>query len=439
MQIGHTDAGCLCGDKLRQTPVETVNRVRPDVPRRGANVPKGDEVSLTRGASSILSQEIRQVLSSEFNFRFKASAGYGDQTSARGSAAIDVKSLGRALLAASPLRAGDYLGALRQKVQDAAEATRNLVGGGNSIIDGALGQIEGGLDDLEADAARNVESSASVLSYESRLRQRSMIKIRTQEGDVVKFDLRRMESIEASDVSLSNGSVSLTETEVDISSRSRMFLKVKGDINEAEMAAIQAVFSQAVAAAEEFYGGDIAAAFDELSGMEFDADQLAGVKVRFRERVETNLSFASIQNFEPAPVATPPPAVDPRAEIPVVESVPLDVIKPKVEDQEPAPTKPAVGPVVPPDSDVAAPVILKPALPGSGPIDSLTDLLADFISRSNNGFEQDGGTYRYYFSESFKLQILKSVLEVSVPDGAKGATDVATNVIDAVNESVDED
>ncbi|MDJ0909812.1 MAG: hypothetical protein QNI99_11505 [Woeseiaceae bacterium] len=439
MQIGHTDGSCYCDDKRRPSPVESVNRVPPDVKRADTNAGKSDQVSLTRGDTSILSREIRQVLLSEFNFQFKASSRYGDQPAARGPVAIDIKALGRALLSASPLGARDYLGTLRQKVQDAADATRNLVGGNRPGIDSALGQINDGLDKLDAEASRNVASSASVLSYESRVKQRSVINIRTQEGDVVKLDLRRRESIEASDVAFSNGNASLTETEIDFSSRSRMFLTVKGDINEAEMAAIQTVIAQASAAADEFYSGDLAAAFDELSGMEFDADQLARVKVRFRERVETNISFASLQSFEPAPVTAPPPAADPRTEIPVVKSVPIDVIEPAAEKTEPAPAEPKVVPRVDTESDEAAPIILKPAAPAVDPIEGLADLLADFIKRSNNGFEPEGGSFRYYFSESFKLDLLKSVLEVAAPEEARGATEAAAQIVDAVNENEDAD
>ncbi len=439
MNTGQIDAGSLFGTSARRLPAESVGNERSDAQRTDGNAVKRDEVSLTRRSLSILSREIRQVLSSEFNFRLKAAAGYGEEASVRGRIATDVKAAGKALLAASPLSARDQLGALRQSVQEAAEQTRNVAGSSDSDIDGALGQIEDGLDELDSEASRNVTSSASVLSYESRLRQRSVINIRTQEGDVVKLDLRRMESIEASDVSLSNGSASFTATEIDISSRSRMFLKVKGDINEGEMAAIQAVVSQAAAAADEFYGGDMAAAFDGLAGMEFDTDQLSRVKVRFRERLETNVSFASIQRFEPAPVAAPAPAVDPRLETPDSESAPIDVVNPEPRRPEPAPFKLGVLPAGTPERVEVAPGASEPAAPTVDPIKGLSDLLADFINRTNDGFELEGGTYRYYYSESFKLQLLKSVMQVAAPDETGSAAEVAANAIDAVNETADSD
>ncbi len=437
MQTGQIDAGSLFGTIARRLPSDFPGSAPASAPQRDTNAQQGDQVSLARRSLSILSREIRQVLSSELNFRFKAAGGYGEEASVRGRVATDVRAAGRALLAATPLGARDQLGALRQKIQQAADQTRDIVGSNRTDIDAALGDIEDGLNELDGEASRNVGSSAAVLSYESKLKQRSVINIRTQEGDVVRLDLRRRESIEASDVALSNGSVSLTSTEVDISSRSRMFLKVKGDINEAEMAAIQAVFSQASAAAEEFYGGDLAAAFDELSGMEFDTEQLARVKVRFRERLETNFSYASVQTFEPAPIASPTPATDPRAEQPEVKSVPLDVIKPVPNEPAAAPVEPKTTPLVAPESDEAAPVILQPGVPAADPLDSLGELLADFIRRSNSGFELEGGNYRFFYSESFKLELLKSVLEVAAPDESASATEAAANVIDAVSQTAD--
>lgn len=436
MDIGQIDAGRVLDQLSRRLPGDFATGPRTDAARTDGNARQGDDVSLARRSLSILGREIRQVLSSEFNFRFKAAPGYGDAATGRGRIASDVKATGRALLAATPLGASDQLSALRERIQNAAAETRGIVGN-SSDVDSALGQIEDTLDDLDTEAARNVASSASVLSYESRLKQRSVITIRTQEGDFVKLDLRRKESIEASDLSFNSGGLSVTETEIDFSSRSRFDLKVKGDINEAEMAAIQTVLEQASAAADEFYGGDLAAAFDELSGLEFDAEQLSRVKVRFRERLETNLSFAGIKSFEPAPVAAPQPTVVPGTEVPILRSLPTDVIAPAREKAEPELTPSPSKPLVDTDSEVAAPVIIEPAAPiepAADPFDGLAGLLADFLNRSNSGFEAESSSYRFFYKESFKLQLLKSVFEVAAPDESGDAAKAAAAAIDAASD-----
>ena len=82
---------------------------------------------------------------------------------------------------------------------------------------------------------------------------------------------------------------------------------------------------------------------------------------------------------------------------------------------------------------------LAPAAPKTNPIEGLLDLLADFINGSNNGFEREGGVTRFFFSESFKLQLLKSVFDVAAPEESRGAAEAASKVIDAVTETSDRD
>ena len=89
-----------------------------------------------------------------------------------------------------------------------------------------------------------------------------------------------------------------------------MVMKVRGDLNEAEMGAIQGVLGQAQEMADAFFGGDIGAAFSAAGGFTFDNEQLANVNMRFRMRQVSNISYTQTvgptalpQN--PAPEAAP--------------------------------------------------------------------------------------------------------------------------------------
>lgn len=236
-------------------------------------------------ALKILRQEIRQVLSASFRIKYAATptayGNTGDPVS-RGDVAEEVINGARAVADRAPVKARESLVKLRGEVETAARSARNIVGDeGRNDIAGTLGTVRQGLAGLEKDAARNIESSASVLSVESRLKQRSTIRIRTQEGDVVRLDLRRSEKLSAEDISMADRESRFASTSLEVSSRTRMALKVNGDLNEAEFAAIQRVFAQAEAIADEFFNGDLAAAFDMAAGIEFDSEQLARVKMRF--------------------------------------------------------------------------------------------------------------------------------------------------------------
>lgn len=339
----------------------------------------------------------------------------------------------------------------RQRVQSAATITRQSVGNDQDIgkVDSALGKIESGLESLDADASRNVQSSASVLSVDSLQRQRSTIRIRTQEGDIIRLDVKQANRLSAQDVAVADENGSASRTEVAATSRSRLSFSVRGDISDAELAAIQDVFAQAESIAGEFFDGDLGAAFSQASGLQFDAGQLSNVNLRFRSREVTRTSFAQVTN---------------RVERPVLESVPAPALAAPAESVTPAsapatapvaPTQPSTGNAyveVPAETGEAAPVAVAdsaetpaaaPALDlGSDTFLRFFDLLGDFLRNVADGFERvtdrpvdsgarvDVSTLKFHFSQAFKLEIFKSVLESSAPDsGAERASELAVSLI----------
>jgi hypothetical protein len=342
----------------------------------------------------------------------------------------------------------------RQRVQSAATVTRQSVGNDADIgkVDSALGKIESGLESLDGDASRNVESSASVLSVNSVQRQRSVIRIRTQEGDLVRLDVKQSNRLSAQDVAVSDENGSASRTELATSSRSRLNFSVRGDINDAELTAIKAVFTQAESIAGEFFDGDLGAAFSQASGLQFDAGQLSNVNLRFRSREVTSTSFAQVTNrierpaIDAAPAAAPatptesvtPPASAP-APAPVVSTEPSAAadVKSPAETGQAAPTASvdtADGPTTAPGIDLGSDTFLR-----------FFDLLGDFLRNVADGFDRisdrpvegdaraDVSALKFHFSQAFKLEIFKSVLESSAPDnGAEGATALATSLIDGL-------
>ena len=441
MEIGQIGAGSLAGTALNQSASQPTGaaRTRPQAPVTGESQASAAQgaVNSRRRALSILSQEIRQALAVNFRINIGSalpaySLGSGPQSPA--DVAGDALGAGRALARRAPLDASRSLVDLRKKVQDAADDVREIVGDDDDDdVDDTLRLIGDGLDDLEEDAARHVASSASVLSYESQLRQRSTIRIRTQEGDIVRLDLRRTEQMSASDVALSNGELSFSATEVAVSSRTRMVLTVNGDLNEAEFAALQNVFAQAAAIADEFFAGDLAKAFDMTAGIELDTEQLARVRMRFRERLETNISYAEIRRLTPQPVQLPEPGLvigTPSAPEtgPIARSAAGVVVPdvPEVEDTVATPAEPE-----------ATTTAASPAL-ADGAGDGFLALLADFLRSVNDGFEPEAGSLRYFYSQSFRLEILKSVLEMNAPEGFDAAADKAATLIDGVIADADD-
>lgn len=380
-------------------------------------------------ALSALRVEIRQALSLKFQLDLmSAPASFGQNTGDLSSADVAAQTLGAAgqIASRSPLEASDQLADLRETVNNAAKDVRNSLHDDNhDDVDTTVDRVSEGLDNLEEDAARNTVSTASVLSAETTLKQRSSIRIRTQEGDIVRFDLRRIESMSLQDVAFSDGDTSFSSTEIEFSSQSRMVLRVKGDLNEAEQAAIQNVFAQAEAIADEFFNGDLGAAFNMASGLEYDVEQLSKVNMRFRERQVSSTSFAAIGASTPAPAPspTPEPTTDVGSPAPDLPA-PMDrstVESPTVVDGE-APLAAA------PDATVQ----LEDA------IGDFMNMLSSFLQSVNDGFELESGSFRYFLSESFKLEILKSVFQVGATEDSGEAASTAVAVIDSVAEANEE-
>lgn len=380
-------------------------------------------------ALGALRQEIRLALSSSFQMRFSTTtAAYNQVAGEQSPSDVAAEALGAAKEVASraPLEASETLVDMRRKIDVAAKNVRESVGvEPQDELNGAIDLVDKGLDELEQDAARNTVSSASVLSAETETRQRSTIRIRTQEGDMIKLSLRNVERMSIEDASTTEGDANVRSTEIQVSNRSRMMLRVNGDLNEAEMTAIKAVFEQAEAIADEFFGGDLAAAFDMAAGLEYDTEQLAKINMRFRERQVSTVSYA-VTGAPPAAIAKEADPVIAAPSTPVVEKVePAPVAATEV-----APETEAASTEAPPETNPGA------SVPSDNAMDNFFDLLGNFLSSLNEGFESDSGgmSFRFFHSQSFSLQILKTVFELNAPEESGDAAQTAAKVVDSITE-----
>ncbi len=406
-------------------------------PARGELQPVNDKTSEApreqgiRGRRGLALGILKQELAAWF--RVRASLGHVEPPATTDDVANDALAAAKQVVDESPLTAAKSLVSFRARVEQAASYAREMVSADDDVddIDDVVAKVGEGLDELETDVANYRQSSASVLAVDTSSKQRSTIQIRTQEGDVVRFSLKRVDTMSATDVAYADGEVSVTSTEVSVSSRSRMMMSVEGDLNEAELAAIQNVFAQAEMIADEFFEGDIGAAFNVAQGFEFDTEQLARVNMRFRMREATSIAYAeTVRAIPAAPIETP--VISP----PVVE-IPTNGI---------AEPDPITRPVVP---DTEAPTVTAAEQPGpetavspldSSALENFLDALSVFLRSVGEGFlkaDAESG-FRYHYSESFKLEMLKAVLHTVAPAEALHASDNAARLIDGINEPAGE-
>ncbi|MDJ0701140.1 MAG: hypothetical protein QNJ07_14930 [Woeseiaceae bacterium] len=379
---------------------------------------ESDEVGRRRGrALGIFGKELRLALMAQVRARFAQwHTGYGAQQPAASADDVADEAVAAAKQVAleKPTQVAKSMVSFRSTVRESAEYARNTVGEADELVevDDAVRKVEAGLDELEQAASANRESSASVLAVDMRSRQRSTIRIRTQEGDIVRFALKRVDRLSASDQAVTDKDGFMALTEVELSSRTRLMLRVKGDINASELGAIKNVFAQAEAMASEFFNGDIGAAFAMAEGFEFDVEQLARVNLRFRSQQVSDIAY---RETVVAPVAGPsesapePAAVAPQ---PGAERSPSST-----------PPEPAKLPEVTPAVEDAAPVEQPVAADdiGESALEGYFDALSGFLRSLGEGFESS--SVRYHYSESFKLRMLESVMHTMAPDESADAED----------------
>lgn len=388
-------------------------------------------------ALDIFRQELRLTLRAQFHARFAASQKeYLQLHNPQTPDAVAHEALGaaRQLVDEAPTRSAQSLITFRARVHETASYVRETVRAEDDIedVDYALAKVDQGLDTIEREVATNRESSASVLAVDMRSRQRSSIRIRTQEGDIVRFDLRRVDELSASDAAISDGTDFTSVTEVDVSSRSRLMLRVNGDLNDSELAAIQNVFSQAEEIANEFFDGDISAAFNAAQGFEFDAEQLARVNMRFRLQQVSNVTYSEQVS---APAVAPSPAPDRPILLPADVLAPTprpDPVEPVTDDELHAEPILPTNPVETPTTE--APIV-EPAPADVGALAGFFDLLSGFLRSIGDGFAAENGnaSFQYHYSESFKLEILRAVIHAAAPTESTDAADNAERLIDGIS------
>lgn len=439
--------GSSVGHKLERSDVIAPSKTERTQATEQSHRARGHHHRQHSRALGVFHQELKLALSARFRSVFFASQP--NYSEAKGAATPDDVAA-EALVAAkqvvndAPVSASRALITFRQKVEEAASITRETVGADDGLVDvdGAVGRVNEGLDDLEGEAAKNVESSTSILAVDSRTRERSSIRIRTQEGDIVKFHLKRAENLSATDTAFSTNGTSGSTTQVEISSRSRMVLRVDGDLNEAELAAIQNVFTRAESIADEFFNGDLSAAFDLAAGFEYDTDQLARVRMGFRSRQVTNISYSEIRTRQLDPIIAPEriERPDPGRHDVKIDAGPVLADRPVDAARSPETVALAPEEAPPVEASVVADQPAAPA-PSDNAIAQFFDLLSSFMRSVGEGFESntaiDSANVKYHFSSSFKLEILKSVFQVVAPDESADSASNAVLLVDRIAGSND--
>jgi hypothetical protein len=272
-------------------------------------------------------------------------------------------------------------------------ATRNApAAGGDAATTGAAQRV------AVAEASREVQ------------RERFSLDILTAEGDRVSIRFRSRSVTDAATAQVSGGDASSTAAQASVIARGRFKLEVDGDLDEFELAAIGDLLDKVDGIAQDFFGGDVQAAFAAASRVGLESDALSAFSLRLtysksKAVAQAYASTAALTEVPTAPALPVPPATVSK----IADSPAADSSTPE-STTAPTPDRP----------DPAAPA----ASAGATIASFAKDVLARLSTASDNGSAK--------FSMRWKVEFLLAALSSAAP-----AADVAAQpAIDALGESL---
>jgi hypothetical protein len=300
--------------------------------------------------------------------------------------------------------------------------------------------VEQGLESATEAEAQNLIEADGLVALNATRDQAYSLKIRTQEGDLVKISLRTSEALQieqaAAGDTAEDGAASPTQ-DIALGVGAQLNLRVYGDLNDTELAAIQGVFEQAADIAQEFFDGDLAAAFESSQAIEFDAAQIAKIRLHFRSQT----SVSALYN-QPAPAAVEPP--EPTGE-PAVDTVQSEQTSQPFASQpgalQPADQTDEAPATDPADASTEAATASQDT--AATELNNLADAIADYFRSFVEGLEalqfnsSDDEESGYRLVTAFKLDVLKATIVASAGEGQEAAAEQAAEAIEeaAVSEA----
>lgn len=119
--------------------------------------------------------------------------------------------------------------------------------------------------------------------------------LKTREGDVVKVNFSRSLDAQSGGVAAKDGQGNqASRLDLSRTEKTGYEFSVEGDLNEDEITAIQNLMRDVSSVANDFYGGNVQKAFDEVSNVSFDTNQLASMNLRMSRSEQTS----SVQQYQ---------------------------------------------------------------------------------------------------------------------------------------------
>jgi hypothetical protein len=346
----------------------------------------------------------------------------------------------RAALASDGARPADAVPVLLEKVDsglDSAKQALSALGVGESEIDAAAAEFRdrvGGLVGAEASepatAAATPEALTAVSARHVR-KERGSLELVTQDGDVVRIRFRSRESERVDVAALEAGALSAASARIDAHQSTRIKVDVNGSLDAGELEAIQAFVGQVDALANEFFAGDVEAAFTAGATLQFDAQEIArySLKLSMTERIEIGaLRYAPAagtalpSRLQPAPMpasATLPNAAPAAPDAPLPATQPAASTDTSIPAVDAAATAPDATPAATAGNDATPP--------------SLLETIRAFVARLLQSADTPLSVGRMELTWSMKIRLLATAIDAARPEPTAAPTAGATLLADTLD------
>jgi hypothetical protein len=287
-------------------------------------------------------------------------------------------------------------------------------------------------------SSQTAADSAATLSY--RRTERAGLYIVTQEGDVVRLRIKVSDSVSAATSDGSTDGTQVGQVAVDARSSVKISFHVDGNLNAAELDAIRSVVEQVGTLADQFFAGDVPAAFAAAQDLNIDGSQLAKVGLRMSVRESVTYSgpaLAVAATSAPAPTPALPASTTPSSPAgtdapPPVATEPPASAPGAVTSTADAPAATDAVPTTPSTDPAPAPAPPAPTSVAGNALATIADFLHQLLSALGAPAAPSDGASQPSVSVSLKLRIFAATvahLTIAAPPGTDGSEKKAAPLV----------
>jgi hypothetical protein len=265
------------------------------------------------------------------------------------------------------------------------------------------------IDALAGDAPATGAAQRTAVAVAARevTRERISLDILTAEGDKVSIRFKSLNATNVAAAQVSSGNGTATAVEANVISRGRFKVEGGGNRNETGRAAIGDLLDKVDGIAQDFFGGDLQAAFAAASRVGLGSDALSAFSLRLSYSKSTAVAakaYASTAALTdataapaPPPVATQPPAVSRIADAPAVDST------------------------TPEATTAPAPTPTEPTTPAASARQTIASFTKDVLARLSTAGETGTAKFSLRWKVDFLLTAIDSVSSTPAHQAAADA------------------